>query len=105
MGCSPSKSSPPPQKMNFKRADTAACFDNKKKLNKEDYIFSKRGVETLIKSPNDINGQQFVIEDSEGSDMFLIDHIGMLTVVCIILNKKKEYVIYLLLLKYCSSSC
>jgi hypothetical protein len=79
MGCT--QSAPPVQKMKFDRQPTAHNFGKDLSLNKADYIFSKKGKETLIKSPKEINGQQFIIEDSEGSDMFLIDHMGMLTIV------------------------
>ena len=67
--------------MKFDRRDTGRDFGRDTSLNKADFIFSKKGKETLIKAPRDINGQQFIIEESEGSDMFLIDHMGMLTIV------------------------
>lgn len=83
MGCNQSAPAPARvQKMKFDRRDTGPVdFGKDPNLNKADYIFSKKGKETLIKSPRDINGQQFIIEECEGSDMFLIDHMGMLTIV------------------------
>ena len=81
MGCTQSAPTPPVQKMKFDRRDTGRDFGRDTSLNKADFIFSKKGKETLIKAPRDINGQQFIIEESEGSDMFLIDHMGMLTIV------------------------
>eukprot|EP01041_Mallomonas_annulata_P011031 gene11031-23056_t len=45
-------------------------------IKKEDYIFSKRISESLVKLPGSINGQQFVIEESSGCDVFLLDHIA-----------------------------
>jgi hypothetical protein len=79
MGCT--QSAPPVQKMKFDRTPTTHNFGKNPNLKKSDFIFSKKGKETLVKNPRDINGQQFIIEDSEGTDMFLIDHMGMLTIV------------------------
>lgn len=80
MGCT--QSAPPVQKMRFDRSPTSDNFGKDKSLNKADFIYTKRGKETLIKSPREINGQQFIIEECDGSDMFLIDHMAMLTIVC-----------------------
>mmetsp|Transcript_12154 Transcript_12154/g.22530 ORF Transcript_12154/g.22530 Transcript_12154/m.22530 type:complete len:381 (+) Transcript_12154:87-1229(+) len=79
MGCV--QSAPPPtKKMKFGRSPTKHNFGKDVNLKKEDYIYSKKGKEVLLKSPRDLNGQQFIVEECEGTDMFLIDHMGMLTV-------------------------
>lgn len=79
MGCS--QSSPPTaQKMQFKRSSTGHNFGDKSNLNKEDFIFTKRGEEVLLKVPRDIDGQQFIVEECEGSDVFLLDHMAALTI-------------------------
>lgn len=85
MGCA--QSSPPVQKMNLNRSPTAHNFGNfgkDRSLKKENYMWTKRGAEVLVKAPKDINGQQFIVADCVGTDMFLIDHVAMLTIVRII---------------------
>lgn len=66
--------------MKFGRAPTKHNFEKDLNLNKEDFIYSKKAKEVLVKSPRDLNGQQFIVEECEGTDMFLIDHMAMLTV-------------------------
>jgi hypothetical protein len=56
-------------------------FGRKEGLDPQDFIFKGKGAaEVLIKSSNQINGQQFLIEECQGSHIFLLDHIGSLTV-------------------------
>jgi hypothetical protein len=37
--------------------------------------------EVLVKGPREIAGQQFVVEECEGVDVFLLDHMAALTIV------------------------
>ena len=46
----------------------------KKKLNKEDYMFTKKKGEELIKKPGDVNGLQFVINYLEDCTVYILDH-------------------------------
>jgi len=46
---------------------------NKKKLNKQDYIFRNRQNQTLTKTPGQINGIDFYIANLENCDVFLFD--------------------------------
>lgn len=55
-------------------------FGRKAGLDPKDFIFSKKQKETLIKNPSQIHGQQFIIEECEGCEIFLLDHVGSLTV-------------------------
>jgi len=75
MGQSESKSS-----VKKKVARPPPSFGKKPNINKEDYIFSKRKDESLVKQQGSISGQQFIIEESSGCDMFLLDHIACVTV-------------------------
>ncbi|RHZ13718.1 hypothetical protein DYB37_006474 [Aphanomyces astaci] len=42
-------------------------------LNREDYIVSKQTDATVVKRPGTINGQQFLIEDCRGTNVFVLD--------------------------------
>lgn len=55
-------------------------FGKKSDINKNDYIFSKRVNESIVKQQGSIDGQQFIIEESRGCDIFLLDHIACVTV-------------------------
>ena len=46
---------------------------NKKKFNKQDYIFHNRQNQTLTKTPGQINGIDFYIANLENCDVFLFD--------------------------------
>jgi protein XRP2 len=78
MGCESSKAEKVPQ-MKF-TTPSEPNFGRKAGLDPKDFIFSKRQKETLIKNPSQIDGQQFIVEECEGCEIFLLDHIGSLTV-------------------------
>jgi hypothetical protein len=46
---------------------------DRRKLHISDYKFSGRSKETLIKAPGSIDGQQFIIEECEDCDIWLLD--------------------------------
>jgi hypothetical protein len=53
----------------------ALTFGKDPKLNRGDYMFTRiKGPQTLIKLPGTINGQQYIIEECEDCDIFLLDH-------------------------------
>ena len=52
----------------------------KKKLDIKDFMFTKRKGEVLVKPPGSINGQQFIVEECEDCDIFLLDWSAMVTV-------------------------
>uniref|UniRef100_A0A0G4IA07 C-CAP/cofactor C-like domain-containing protein n=1 Tax=Chromera velia CCMP2878 TaxID=1169474 RepID=A0A0G4IA07_9ALVE len=52
----------------------------KKRRDPKDFIFSKRTNEVLVKEKGSIAGQQFVIEECEGCDIFVLDWTDSITV-------------------------
>lgn len=52
---------------------------NKKKLNKQDYIFRNRKNELLMKFPGQINGIDFYIANLEDCEVFLFDWMDQVT--------------------------
>lgn len=78
MGCESSKAEKVPQ-MKF-TTPSEPNFGRKAGLDPKDFIFTGKNNQTLIKSPSQIGGQQFILEECEGSDIFLLDHVGSLTV-------------------------
>ena len=78
MGCESSKTEKVPQ-MKFK-TPSEPNFGRKEGLNREDYIFSGKEGVTLLKNPGEIDGQQFILEECQSCDIFLLDHVGALTV-------------------------
>lgn len=48
----------------------------KKKLNKEDYMFRNKEGETLVKKPGDIDGIQFMVKDLKNCVVQILDHTG-----------------------------
>lgn len=64
------------------RASTSASpkrtlsFGRDPTLKREDYVFANltSPPSCLVKQPGSINGQQFLIEDCTGCDIFLLDH-------------------------------
>ena len=103
MGCT--QSAAPVQKMKFGRSPTGHSFGKHRSLNPEDFVFRGKGRgggggsnrgnnndqgegggggsnrEVLVKGPREIAGQQFVVEECEGVDVFLLDHMAALTIV------------------------
>ena len=47
-----------------------------KKLNKKDFIFENKENETLIKSPGEINGRDFLISNLKNCEVFLCDYLA-----------------------------
>jgi protein XRP2 len=47
---------------------------NKKKLNKEDFMFKDRTGEELIKNPGDINGIDFILNSLTDCQVYLMDY-------------------------------
>src|SRR5688572_16899859 len=89
MGCGSSNANfePPRQARIFENGDNAdpsakkpSNFGKRTDLNPEDFIYKERSGVTLIKEPGQIDNQQFIIEDCNSSDIFLLDLIGSLTV-------------------------
>eukprot|EP00741_Cyanophora_paradoxa_P004980 tig00000842_g4828.t1 len=52
------------------------------KLDPKDFIFSKQKGQTLIKKPGSIDGQQFIIEDLEDCEVYLLDWSAQVSVDC-----------------------
>ena len=50
------------------------------KLNVADFMMSKRRGEVLLKLPGELNGQQFIIEECEDCDIFLLDWSATVTI-------------------------
>ena len=64
----------------------------KKKLNKEDYMFTKKKGEELIKKPGDVNGLQFVINYLEDCTVYILDHSAQVIILCpLIINEILSY--------------
>lgn len=79
MGCNTSV----PQNANKAEAPVnAPNFGKDPNLNPADFMCKNQTQQgyTLIKSPGDIRGQQFLIEDCSDANVFLLDHIGSMTI-------------------------
>lgn len=50
------------------------------KLDPKDFMFTGLRGQTKVKLPGSINGQQFIIDDCEGCDLYVLDHCAMVTV-------------------------
>jgi protein XRP2 len=59
---------------------TPHAFGKRTDLDPKDFIFKDKIAEFLVREPGQIEGQQFIIEDCNESDIFLLDHIGSLTI-------------------------
>ena len=57
-----------------------AKIGQKKKLNKEDFMFRQKKGELLVKRPGDINGIDFMIKDLEDCTVVLLDHTAQIQV-------------------------
>ena len=77
MGCESSKEQVPQMKFT---TPSEPNFGKKAGLDPKDFIFSGKKNETLIKNPSQIDGQQFILEECESCDIFLLDHVGSLTI-------------------------
>ena len=53
---------------------------NKKKRDRSHYMFKKRENETLIKYPNEIDGQMFLIDGLKKCKVYLYDHFDQVTI-------------------------
>eukprot|EP01116_Phalansterium_solitarium_P002316 TRINITY_DN12269_c0_g1_i1.p1 TRINITY_DN12269_c0_g1~~TRINITY_DN12269_c0_g1_i1.p1 ORF type:complete len:367 (-),score=80.66 TRINITY_DN12269_c0_g1_i1:207-1238(-) len=70
MGCFGSKET----KSSKSAAPETFSWDNKPKLDPKDFLCSKRNGETFVKLPGSINGQQFIIEECDNCDIYLLDY-------------------------------
>lgn len=52
----------------------------KPKLDPADFVFSGRKGEALVREPGQIQGQQFIVEECDDCDIFLLDHSAQVTV-------------------------
>ena len=59
---------------------TCSELDIRPKLNIQDFVFSHRSGETLVKRPGEVGGQQFIIEDCTDCDIFVLDWSATITV-------------------------
>ena len=55
-------------------------WERRKNLNIEDYMFKGRSGETLVRNPGQVDGQQFVVEEVEDCDLWLLDHSATVSV-------------------------
>ena len=55
-------------------------FGKRTDLDPKDFMFCKMNGEALVKAPGKIDGQQFLVEDCEDSDVYLLDHIASMNV-------------------------
>ena len=53
---------------------------NKKKLNKEDFMFKDKKGQRLVKLSGEINGIDFVIKDIDNCTIMLLDHSAQITI-------------------------
>ena len=58
----------------------AAKVTQKKKLNKEDFMFKDKNGEVLVKKPGDINGIQFMIKDLKDCTVHILDHTAQIQI-------------------------
>jgi len=63
-----------------KEARAPYTFGKRTDLNPADFKFSKRENETILKSTGTIMGQQFIVEECKNCDIYLLDHIGSMTI-------------------------
>ena len=59
---------------------TCSELNIRKVLDIKDYMFSKRSGETLVKLPGAVGGQQFIIEECDDCDIFLLDWSAAVTI-------------------------
>lgn len=75
MGCqSSSPSSTPAAQKSAPRPPPN--FGRKEGLDPKDFIFKSRSNELLIKNSLQINGEQFLLEECNECEIYLLDHIG-----------------------------
>ncbi|VDO93651.1 unnamed protein product [Soboliphyme baturini] len=55
-------------------------WSDRSNMNPEDYIFANGNGTVMVKSPNTINGQQFLIQNCKGCYVFILDHAGAVSI-------------------------
>lgn len=55
-------------------------FGKKANINIQDYMFCQQESNLCIKPPGSINGEQFIIEDNNQCDIYILDHIAAMNV-------------------------
>lgn len=73
MGCQSSTPSPAVEKAPKRPPPN---FGRKEGLDPKDFIFKLRSNESLMKLSQQINGQQFLLEECTNCEIYLLDHIG-----------------------------
>ena len=76
MGCSSTKE--PVKKISIKK--TPPTFGRRTDLDPKNFMFVKQTSEVCVRAPGSIEGQQFVVEDNESCDIYLLDHIASMNV-------------------------
>ncbi|GIY36801.1 protein XRP2 [Caerostris extrusa] len=54
--------------------------ENKEDVNPKDFIIENAKDETIVRLPNSVKGQQFIIQNCENSNIYIYDHINTITV-------------------------
>ncbi|XP_067127001.1 protein XRP2-like [Centruroides vittatus] len=80
MGCFHSKSESIKNKRKNSSSTKTYSWDNKEKVNPKDYTIENLKGETAGKLPGSVNGQQFIIQNCENSNIYIFDHINTATV-------------------------
>ncbi|CAF0961872.1 unnamed protein product [Didymodactylos carnosus] len=55
-------------------------WDQRKVLNKSDYILDKLKDQTVFRLPGTVNGQQFIIQNCENCTIYVFDHTGQIQI-------------------------
>jgi protein XRP2 len=74
MGCSSSSQNAPVQVSKNLPKTTKPSFGRDPNINVKDFMCSNRKGEVFIREPGSIKGQQFIIEDCDDCDIYLMDH-------------------------------
>lgn len=80
MGCSSSHNEKSATTLNVVLKKPAANFGRRADLDIANFTFSNRSNETLIRKSNEVFGQQFIIENCQSCDIYLLDHVGQTTI-------------------------
>ena len=64
----------------MKKPVTTTSIKNKKKLNKEDFMFKEKRGERLVKMPGEVNGLDFKIKDLDSCTVIILDHTAQITI-------------------------